>query len=174
MHQQGRMSEETISFLVGSVSVNLKSKFTIDENGLWYSKRLEMETKKRNEFTESRRMNGKQGGRPKNSKPYAKASANHMGNHMGNENDNDIINNNSKVYGIKATHFILIKGKYANESTARVNGKDGLTEYMEANQTILNMAEYADKFMRYANGKIYNDIGHLQNAYSLYIEKQFK
>ena len=37
MHQQGRMKEETIRFLVGSVSDNLKSKFGIDENGFWFN-----------------------------------------------------------------------------------------------------------------------------------------
>ncbi len=65
MHQQGRMSEETIRFVVGSVSDNLKSKFQIDTNGMWYNKRLEYEIDKRNKFIESRINNGKLGGRPK-------------------------------------------------------------------------------------------------------------
>ena len=70
MHQQGRMSEETIRFLVGSVSVSLKSKFSVDENGLWFNERLEIEAEKRAKFTESRRSNGSLGGRPKaNAKP---------------------------------------------------------------------------------------------------------
>lgn len=98
MHQQGRMSEETIRFLVGSISDNLKAKFRIDSKGLWYNERLETEAKKRNEFTESRRLNGNLGGRPKKDKPSGKPKQNHkvmhMGNHMGNENedvnDNDI------------------------------------------------------------------------------------
>jgi len=89
MHQQGRLSEESISFIVGLVSVNLKSKFCIDENGLWYNKRLEEETEKRNKFTESRRNNGLLGGRGnKKNKASAKASAKHMGNHMEAENEN--------------------------------------------------------------------------------------
>lgn len=95
MHQQGRMSEETIRFIVGSVSVSLKSKFSVDENGLWYNERLEEETRKRAEFTESRRSNGLKGGRPKaNGKPTNNHMRNHMVNHMEdeneNENDNDI------------------------------------------------------------------------------------
>lgn len=70
MHQQGRMSEETIRLLVGSVSVSLKSKFSVDENGLWFNERLEIEAEKRAKFTESRRSNGSLGGRPKaNAKP---------------------------------------------------------------------------------------------------------
>jgi uncharacterized protein YdaU (DUF1376 family) len=50
MHQQGRMDEETISFLVGSISVKLKSKFLIDDKGLWYNERLEEEITKRAAF----------------------------------------------------------------------------------------------------------------------------
>lgn len=94
MHQQGRMSEETIWFLVGSVSDNLKAKFSIDENGLWYNKRLEEESEKRAKFTESRRNNGLSGGRPKKTKPYAntyaKPKQNHMVTHMEDENINEI------------------------------------------------------------------------------------
>lgn len=81
MHQQGRMNEETIRFLVGSISVNLKSKFLVDENGFWYNNRLEEEIKKRNKFTKSRHDNGLKGGRPpKNKKPLGLPTDNHMGN----------------------------------------------------------------------------------------------
>ena len=96
MHQQGRLDEETIRFIVGYVSDRLRLKFKIDNDGLWYNERLEHESNKRSHFTESRRINGKNGGRPKNSKPYGKPinnhMRNHMDNHMGNENDNVISN----------------------------------------------------------------------------------
>lgn len=88
MHQQGRMDEETIRFLVGSVSVTLKSKFEVDENGLWYNERLEEETEKRIKFTESRRLNGSKGGRPKPSGyPNGKPTDNHI-------EDEDIVSSN--------------------------------------------------------------------------------
>lgn len=80
MHQQGRLDEESICFLVGSPSVKLKGKFSIDEDGFWYNERLEKEVDKRNKFTESRRNNGLQGGRRK------EANGKHMVNHMENEN----------------------------------------------------------------------------------------
>lgn len=64
MHQKGRLTEETIRFLVGSISDNLSVKFRIDEKGLWFNKRLEEEIEKRLKFTESRRENGNLGGRP--------------------------------------------------------------------------------------------------------------
>lgn len=93
MHQKGRLSEETIWFVVGSVSVMLKSKFLIDENGLWYNKRLEEEIFKRENFVESRRSNGCKGGRPKKektyNKPYAKPSGKPTNNLHENENENE-------------------------------------------------------------------------------------
>lgn len=101
MHQQGRMSEETIRFIVGSVSDNLKSKFSIDENGLWFNARLEDETAKRNRFTESRRNNGLLGGRPHGEKASGKPKRNlkgkltdtHKANLMEDENENENKNN---------------------------------------------------------------------------------
>jgi len=98
MHQQGRMSEETIRLLVGSISDTLRLKFSQDEKGLFFNERLESETEKRNKFTESRRINGLSGGRPKGKKPNAKPKknlvVNHMDNHMGNENE--IVNEDKK------------------------------------------------------------------------------
>lgn len=99
MHQKGRLSEETIRFLVGSISDNLKCKFSIDEKGLWYNKRLEEETVKRNKFTESRRINGLSGGRPKNKKPKTKPTTNlkdtHTVGRMEDENEDVIDNENN-------------------------------------------------------------------------------
>jgi hypothetical protein len=48
MHQQGRMDEETIRFLVGSISDSLRFKFKQDENGLFFNERLFLEIEKRN------------------------------------------------------------------------------------------------------------------------------
>jgi uncharacterized protein YdaU (DUF1376 family) len=101
MHQKGRLNDKTISFLVGSISDNLKSKFKIDNEGLWYNERLEFEASKRANFTESRRANGSKGGRPKKNKALAKPKQNHkdnhMHNHMGNENEDVNEVDNSKI-----------------------------------------------------------------------------
>jgi len=77
MHEQGRITEESVREIAGDISANLKSKFKIDENGLWYNERLEKEIAKRRRFVTSRRNNGKLGGRPakkeiqKESKPVS-------------------------------------------------------------------------------------------------------
>lgn len=96
MHQQGRMNEETIRFVVGSISVNLKSKFKIDESGLWYNERLELEIEKRKNFVQSRIDNGKLGGRPKDKpKPKGKPKTNRKVNLPENENENEIVIKNA-------------------------------------------------------------------------------
>jgi len=91
MHQQGRLDEQTVKFIVGEISSNLMSKFCRDTDGKWYNKRLEEETDRRNKFTESRRNNAKK----KSSKdlvlPLEKHMLEHMPEHMENENK-DIIN----------------------------------------------------------------------------------
>lgn len=91
MHQQGRMSEETIRFVVGSVSDSLKSKFVVDTTGLWYNERLESEIDKRAKFIESRINNGKLGGRPKAlAKPNGKPKEEPTDNLLEDENENSL------------------------------------------------------------------------------------
>lgn len=66
MHQHGRMSEERVGLLVGSVSVSLREKFQVDEAGNWFSEKLEFVIAKRQDFIDKQIANGKKGGRPKN------------------------------------------------------------------------------------------------------------
>src|ERR1017187_7965237 len=85
-HQTGHISEKTIRLSVGSVSVDVLSKFQIDENGHYWNERLDIEIEKRSQYIDSRRINGSFGGRPKKEKkpcakpcvkPHAKAKKNH-------------------------------------------------------------------------------------------------
>lgn len=100
MHQEGRLDEKTISLLVGSISDNLRLKFSIDEKGLFYNKKLESEIEKRIKFSESRRNNGLQGGRPKKKSDEIKSSSKALGlasaNLVENENENENEINNRK------------------------------------------------------------------------------
>lgn len=150
MHQQGRMSEETIWFLVGSVSDNLKAKFSIDENGLWYNKRLEEESEKRAKFTESRRNNGLSGGRPKKTKPYAKPKQNHMQNHMvthmEDENENEIRNIDKYKSNFENDYV-------TDEKVCRENGFDE-KQLAKAKFEFWNTKELDDEML----GKTYQDV----------------
>lgn len=106
--QKGHLSEETICFLLGLSSVSeiprVMAKFKRDEHGNFYNEVMEESIRKRAEYAESRRNNGKKGGRPKGNTSQALDNhmQNHMDNHMGNENVNENIDvNNKEDKGVK-------------------------------------------------------------------------
>ncbi len=138
MHQHGRLNEESICFLVGSVSVNLKAKFRIDGGGFWYNERLELETEKRNKYTESRRNNGLMGGRghKKEEKPIKpkpkkeKAHAKHMAHHMEDENENR--NDNKDIDRNDHPLQVLISQDYPNVSKMKSQLTQSQAETIQA------------------------------------------
>ena len=90
-HQKGTLTDKTIRLSLGSVSVDVLSKFSKDKDGNYFNERLNDEIEKRIQFTESRRNNGSKGGRPKNNKkPLGLAKQNLM--EDVNENENEDIN----------------------------------------------------------------------------------
>jgi hypothetical protein len=105
MHQKGRLNEVQITQVVDSISDDLRRKFKVDTKGQWYNERLEKETFKRNKYTESRRNNGKKGGRPLKN---LKQSNNHMENHMENEIENEIKDKNEIEYPFESNEFIKL------------------------------------------------------------------
>ena len=68
-HQKGRLSDKTIKKALGIRSLygikDVIVKFEIDDEGLYYNKRLEEEMIKRERASEASRENGALGGRPK-------------------------------------------------------------------------------------------------------------
>jgi len=68
-HQKGRLSEKTCRLALGlqclTDAQDVMAKFSIDENGLYYNNRLEIEIEKRAERANVSRFNGTKGGRPK-------------------------------------------------------------------------------------------------------------
>ena len=98
-HQKGHLSMETIRFLVGSVSEKVLAHFKIDDQGLYFNKRMDKEINARKGFVLSRRENGKKGGRPKKldkpiGNPTGKATKNLMGNEDVDVNENINIDDN--------------------------------------------------------------------------------
>lgn len=113
MHQQGRMQEHIIRFVVGSISDSLRSKFSIDESGNWYNARLEEEVEKRKVFTESRRNNGKKGGR----KPLAQPNDIPLALPKTNLSENENENENESVIEVKIQSPFEEKILYAPAKT---------------------------------------------------------
>lgn len=95
MHQHGRLDSERVGLLVGSVSVTLKNKFKIDEEGCWYNEKLESERGKRQQFVDKQVNNGKKGGRPKNpeiTQPLTQLKPNIIPKNNPTEDENENIN----------------------------------------------------------------------------------
>ena len=115
-HQLGRLSEKTIRLSVGSVSVDVLSKFKQDENGLLYNERLEIEIEKRSNFIDTRRTNGLKGGRPKaeNKKP------NGLANGKPNTKPNEKLIENENVIEIINSIKDLFDEKYLTSDKTKV------------------------------------------------------
>ena len=92
---RGHMTTRMIDQTVGQLWDNIKDKFTQDEKGLWYNKRLEEEKEKRKSFVNSR--NNNRSGKNQYSKKVKKQDkkSGHMTSHMENEDLNE--NENRKV-----------------------------------------------------------------------------
>jgi hypothetical protein len=155
-HQKGTLTDKTIRLSLGSVSVDVLSKFLKDKDGNFYNERLSEEIEKRIQFTESRRNNGSKGGRPKNNtKPLGLAKHNLM--EDVNENENEDINiNKSKCTFEQVYKYMAIRigkenakleaEKFVNYYTSNgwKVGKNPMKSWgAAANNWITNSKQYA-------------------------------
>lgn len=60
-HQKGRFTEKMVALCCGKATVDVLSKFSIDENGLYFNARLEKEIQKRKEHSEKQRNRALEG-----------------------------------------------------------------------------------------------------------------
>jgi hypothetical protein len=155
-HQKGTLTDKTIRLSLGSVSVDVLSKFSKDKDGNFFNERLSEEIEKRIQFTESRRNNGSKGGRPKNNtKPLGLAKHNLMEDVNENENE-DIIINKSKCTFEEVYEYMAIRigkenakleaEKFVNYYTSNgwKVGKNPMKSWTHAvNNWITNTKQYA-------------------------------
>ena len=117
-HQTGHLSEKTCRLLVGSVSVDVLKKFKQDSEGNYYNERMQVEIDKRLHFIETKKDNGKKGGRPKKAneklnETYSLANENLPENE--NINDN-IIKDRVKEYWEKWKNYKKDEFKFSYKS----------------------------------------------------------
>lgn len=91
---RGHMTEHMIGQVIGQLWVTIQDKFSQDNKGLWYNKRLEEEQNKRKAFAESRR-NNVSGKNQYSKKPKKKTG--HTTSHMEDEDRNENKVKNVKV-----------------------------------------------------------------------------
>ena len=106
-HQKGHLNRRTIDIAIGTtvnretgeiislVSDYVLEKFSVDENGCYYNKRLEEETIKRHKFVESRKANLSKSQKETHMSSHMEQHMDeHSEVHMENENVNENINKN--------------------------------------------------------------------------------
>ena len=102
-HQKGHLTDRTVGLALGygwvSTNSEVLKKFTKDEKGSYFNKRLESEIEKRGKHLERQRENGSKGGRPKtqtqtqtepNTKPRCEPKQKPLEDENDNENENVI------------------------------------------------------------------------------------
>jgi len=81
--------------------------------------------------------------------------------------------NGTKILGLKSDNYIIIHPKELHSTKYRIQGVDGLKEFIEMNGSIFNHEELMGKYLMLRKGKKMNDFQHLWNDYNLFVEKQF-
>jgi uncharacterized protein YdaU (DUF1376 family) len=103
---RGHMTTHMVGQVVGQLWDKVKDKFTQDEQGMWFNRRLEEEKNKRQKFTQSRRNNisGENQHTKKNKlvDTNQRSYDHHMTNHMEDVN----VNENEIDYYFNSSNFI--------------------------------------------------------------------
>lgn len=86
-HQKGRLSKKMVSLCCGNATADVLAKFSIDENGLYFNPRLELEIEKRKEHSEKQRNRALDGWK-KRKENNATANATALPLENRNENEN--------------------------------------------------------------------------------------
>jgi uncharacterized protein YdaU (DUF1376 family) len=159
-HQLGHLKESHVLQICKTYDNDVMCKFVKDSNGLWFNERLDNEIVKRKNYSKSRAEN--RSGKNHISKSYDID--------MENKNKDTVfsINGEIEIFGTTG-HFFAVDKKYLNQKTVKVFA-DGLKQYMEANQSILNYPQFAEKFMRKYNGAKFNDFMHVFNSYNKFTD----
>ena len=90
-HQVGHMPENHMISVCKSLDSPVIKKFMIDDDGLYYNERMDLEIEKRVNFCASRSHKGTAGRPKKSSDNHTKNTRQSIGNRTENENDNDIV-----------------------------------------------------------------------------------
>lgn len=133
-HQTGRLTPKAIKIAVGEITSDVLSFFKKDENGLLYNERMEMETKRRKAFSESRRQNVKK--RYEKKEPtYVATSVVHMETETETETVTKTINETKNKYGtfenviLTDKEYEKLKEKYPHTYEEKI---DSLSYYIES------------------------------------------
>ena len=100
-HQKGHLKEKDMLNICKGFNEDIFSKFKKDDEGNYYNERLEYESNKRKEYSESRRNNRRKKTYEEDMKNICNSYEKHMGNENENKNINKILIKDNKKRGSK-------------------------------------------------------------------------
>ena len=100
-HQKGHLKEKDMLNICKEFNEDIFSKFKKDDEGNYYNERLEYESNKRKEYSESRRNNRRKKTYEEDMKNICNSYEKHMGNENENKNINKILIKDNKKRGSK-------------------------------------------------------------------------
>lgn len=131
---RGHMTKHMIERMIGQLWVNLEVKFKVDNDGLYYNERLDIEKEKRKQFTQSRRNNVL----GKNQYAQNQKKEGHMTSHMENEDENENINGSENAkWKLKGGLGENKKGVRFDENFEKVFFTDDSWQLLGSEQKIL-------------------------------------
>ena len=147
-HQYGHLTKKMLARVKPDKTV--LGKFLIDDEGLYYNRRLEEEIRKRKEFIQKQHENGKKGGRPRKTqeKPTGFVWVNPNESHYENENDKsfNLVKDRTKVLSssedINPTTFSFSKTTTTTNNGCRGAHAKKLADDGARDKHGLTMTEY--------------------------------
>ncbi|HUX57112.1 MAG TPA: hypothetical protein VMV77_09065 [Bacteroidales bacterium] len=127
---RGHMSGQVIGQVVGQIWVKIQDKFKIDDKGLYYNERLEIEINKRKAFVQSR-FNNLTGVNQYTKKEGHKGG--HMSDHMENENRNEDVIKRRRRSPFKIPKIEEVKKYFEDNGYKPEVGEDKWHYYNDAN-----------------------------------------
>jgi uncharacterized protein YdaU (DUF1376 family) len=121
---RGHMTEHMIGQVIGQLWDSVKPKFIQDEKGLWFNERLDLEKKRRKDYTESR-LNNLTGINQHTKKSPHKAG--HMGGHTTGHMENESVNEIKDVIINKRESDIL--EYFSSKGYPREEGEEFFNHY---------------------------------------------
>lgn len=129
-HQKGRLTEKMIKISAPGVSKDVLEKFKVDESGLYYNERLEVEREKRIQHSEKQRQRAIEGWKKRKAEQSdGKATANATALPLENENVNEDVN----------------KDESKNENKKPKSKKNNLTNHLFKNSLYYDYEKFEAK-----------------------------
>jgi superfamily II DNA/RNA helicase len=147
-HQLGRFTKSQFFTIARETDLDLISKFEIDDEGMYFNKRMQEETEKRKRYSESRRNNRNSNKNKTHDgthddtydDTYDKDMSGHMSPHMENENVN---RNIDKGYVADFDKFWAVYPKKKSKDTARRAFKKRYSELPDIDSLIATVSRWA-------------------------------